>query len=54
VFYFQLLKTFYIKVSVTVFFKWMVEINFVEVHCQPAKNIFEATIYFTAKNNLKE
>jgi len=31
------------------FLNWMVEINFMEVYFQPAKNIFEATIYHCIK-----
>jgi len=32
---------------------WMVEINFMEMDCQPAKT-FSKRLYYTAKNVLKE
>jgi len=53
VFYFELLKTFLHQSLGYSFLNWMMEINFTEVYCQPAKNIFEATI-FHCKNILKE
>jgi len=31
------------------FLNWMVEINFMEMYCQPAKNIFDATIFHCKK-----
>jgi len=46
---FSIIKNFLHQSLGYCFLNWMVEINFMEMYCQPAKNLFEATIFHCKK-----